>query len=89
MHRLLDAIDSKRDYAIFLLAYRHGLRAKEFLVVQPWPAVLRVFLPLKLARPLSLSVRSCGIFLLSPLRNPPHCDLGISGIATGCRNPLE
>jgi site-specific recombinase XerD len=29
MHRLLDAIDSKRDYAIFLLAYRHGLRASE------------------------------------------------------------
>src|SRR4030095_1384675 len=27
--RLLDAIDSKRDYAIFLLAYRHGLRASE------------------------------------------------------------
>jgi len=29
MRRLLDAIDSKRDYAIFLLAYRHGLRASE------------------------------------------------------------
>jgi len=27
--RLLDAIDSKRDSAIFLLAYRHGLRASE------------------------------------------------------------
>jgi type 1 fimbriae regulatory protein FimB len=27
--RLFDAIDSKRDYAIFLLAYRHGLRASE------------------------------------------------------------
>jgi integrase len=27
--RLLDAIDSKRDYAIFLLADRHGLRASE------------------------------------------------------------
>jgi site-specific recombinase XerD len=24
--RLLDAIDSKRDYAIFLLAYRHALK---------------------------------------------------------------
>jgi site-specific recombinase XerD len=29
MRRLLAAIDSKRDYAIFLLAYRHGLRASE------------------------------------------------------------
>jgi integrase len=29
MHRLLDAIDSKRDYAIFPLAYRHSLRASE------------------------------------------------------------
>jgi integrase len=29
MRRLLDAINSKRDYAIFLLAYRHGLRASE------------------------------------------------------------
>jgi type 1 fimbriae regulatory protein FimB len=29
MRRLLDATDSKRDYAIFLLAYRHGLRASE------------------------------------------------------------
>jgi type 1 fimbriae regulatory protein FimB len=29
MRRLLNAIDSKRDYAIFLLAYRHGLRASE------------------------------------------------------------
>jgi integrase len=29
MRRLLDAIDSKRDSAIFLLAYRHGLRASE------------------------------------------------------------
>ena len=27
--RLLDAIDSKRDSAIFLLAYRHSLRASE------------------------------------------------------------
>jgi site-specific recombinase XerD len=27
--RLLDVIPSKRDYAIFLLAYRHGLRASE------------------------------------------------------------
>ena len=27
MRRLLDAIDSKRDYAIFLLAYRHGLQS--------------------------------------------------------------
>jgi site-specific recombinase XerD len=29
MRRLFDVIDSKRDYAIFLLAYRHGLRASE------------------------------------------------------------
>src|SRR5919108_3272010 len=29
MRRLLSAIDSKRDYAIVLLAYRHGLRASE------------------------------------------------------------
>src|SRR6266511_2635045 len=29
MRRLLDVIDSKRDSAIFLLAYRHGLRASE------------------------------------------------------------
>lgn len=29
MRALLDAIPSKRDYAIFLLAYRHGLRASE------------------------------------------------------------
>src|SRR6266511_6170525 len=29
MRRLLDVINSKRDYAIFLLAYRHGLRASE------------------------------------------------------------
>jgi type 1 fimbriae regulatory protein FimB len=29
MRRLFDAIDSKRDSAIFLLAYRHGLRASE------------------------------------------------------------
>jgi type 1 fimbriae regulatory protein FimB len=29
MRRLLDVIDSKRDYAIMLLAYRHGLRASE------------------------------------------------------------
>ena len=29
LRRLLDASDSKRDYAIFLLAYRHGLRASE------------------------------------------------------------
>jgi site-specific recombinase XerD len=29
MRRLLNAIDSKRDFAIFLLAYRHGLRASE------------------------------------------------------------
>jgi site-specific recombinase XerD len=29
MRRLLDAINSKRDYAIFLIAYRHGLRASE------------------------------------------------------------
>jgi site-specific recombinase XerD len=29
MRRLLDCIPSKRDYAMFLLAYRHGLRASE------------------------------------------------------------
>src|SRR5919199_1540536 len=29
MRRLLDVIPSKRDYAMFLLAYRHGLRASE------------------------------------------------------------
>jgi integrase len=29
MRRLLDGIPSKWDYAIFLLAYRHGLRASE------------------------------------------------------------
>jgi type 1 fimbriae regulatory protein FimB len=29
MRRLLGVIDSKRDYTIFLLAYRHGLRASE------------------------------------------------------------
>jgi site-specific recombinase XerD len=29
LRRLLDIIPSKRDYAIFLLAYRHGLRASE------------------------------------------------------------
>jgi type 1 fimbriae regulatory protein FimB len=29
MRRLLSAIDSKRDRAMFLLAYRHGLRASE------------------------------------------------------------
>ncbi len=29
LRRLLDGIPSKRDYAIFLLAYRHGLRASE------------------------------------------------------------
>jgi integrase len=29
MRHLLDVIPSKRDYAIFLLAYRHGLRASE------------------------------------------------------------
>jgi integrase/recombinase XerD len=29
MRNLLAAIDSKRDYAIFLIAYRHGLRASE------------------------------------------------------------
>src|SRR5919109_827250 len=34
LRRLLDVIDSKRDYAIFLLAYRHGLRASEVGMLQ-------------------------------------------------------
>jgi integrase len=34
MRHLLDAITSKRDYAIFLLAYRHGLRASEVGMLQ-------------------------------------------------------
>ena len=29
MRALLEVIPSKRDYAIFLIAYRHGLRASE------------------------------------------------------------
>ena len=29
MKRLLAVIKSKRDYALFLIAYRHGLRASE------------------------------------------------------------
>src|SRR5262247_3995263 len=29
MSALLDAIPSKRDYAIFLIAYRHGMHASE------------------------------------------------------------
>ncbi len=29
VRRLLRVIDDKRDYAIFLTAYRHGLRASE------------------------------------------------------------
>ena len=29
MRRLLDAIDTRRDKALFLIAYRHGLRASE------------------------------------------------------------
>jgi integrase len=32
--RLLDAIDSKHDSAIFLLAYRHGLRVSEVGMLQ-------------------------------------------------------
>jgi type 1 fimbriae regulatory protein FimB len=35
MRCLLDAIDSKRDYAIFLLAYRHSLRASEIGMLSP------------------------------------------------------
>jgi len=34
MRRLLDAIDSKRDFAIFLLAYRHGLRVSELITLR-------------------------------------------------------
>ena len=34
MRRLLSAIDSKRDYAIMLLAYRHGLRASELVALR-------------------------------------------------------
>jgi site-specific recombinase XerD len=33
-HNLFHAIDSKRDQAIFLLAYRHGLRASEIGLLQ-------------------------------------------------------
>jgi len=34
MKRLLAAIKSKRDYALFLIAYRHGLRASEVGMLQ-------------------------------------------------------
>ena len=34
MKRLLAAIKSKRDYALFLIAYRHGLRASEIGLLQ-------------------------------------------------------
>jgi integrase len=34
LRRLLRAIDSKRDYAIILIAYRHGLRASEVGMLQ-------------------------------------------------------
>ncbi|MBI3799370.1 MAG: tyrosine-type recombinase/integrase [Deltaproteobacteria bacterium] len=34
MRSLLDAITSKRDYALFLIAYRHGLRSSEMGLLQ-------------------------------------------------------
>ncbi len=34
MKRLFAAIESKRDYALFLIAYRHGLRASEMGMLQ-------------------------------------------------------
>jgi site-specific recombinase XerD len=45
MRRLLDAIDSKRDYAVFLLAYRHGLGASELGMLRTADLDLKQYRP--------------------------------------------